>query len=161
MHGIFGHFDLVSISALHCDFFVLLAVVVNIQCVQSRVFIFSVSCKCGLKNGGWCPFSKLRRWRERTGLGFLHFSLWRLGTSASCHVFAPQLRRAVFDSWIFKLLVLSGEWLAPGDLFRKEWLAICALWLWVLPCKGIHLQNVDAKWTCHPRWVKLHGWTHN
>ena len=30
MHRIFGHFDLVSISVVQCDFFVLLAVVVNI-----------------------------------------------------------------------------------------------------------------------------------
>ena len=114
MHMIFGCFDLVSNSVVHYDFFVLLAVVVNVQCVQSRVFVFSVSCKCGLKKWWMVPLFEAspRRWRETTGLGFCISVCGELEKVCPITLFACQSRCTVFESLIFELLVQSGENLA-------------------------------------------------
>ena len=114
MHRIFGHFDLVSISVVHCDFFVLLAVLVNIQRVQSRVFVFSVSCKCGLKKWWMVPLSKLfcGDGEKQRVWGFCISVCGELEKVCPITLFACQSRCTVFESLIFELLVLSGENLA-------------------------------------------------
>ena len=55
-------------------FFVLLVVVVDVQCMQSRVSVFSASCKSGLKMVDGVPFRSFAAEMERkSGFGGFAF----------------------------------------------------------------------------------------